>query len=244
MDRMRDIDNKGGAVMAHPAHIQTLIENANEVITLIRLHVAITGERAGRRHSVEILNKSALVLLVACWESFVEDVAKLGFEFLLKEATRPDIFPASVLALSVKSLREDKDHRKIWQLAGDGWKTVLVAHKQNVLKEYAGKLNTPRPKQVNDLLERMIGLKGVSNQWKWRGTSASQACRKLDELVTTRGEISHRVRAGKYVRKEYVLQTANFIQRLAAITSNRVARHIQEQVGKEPWPERSFKGTM
>ena len=229
--------------MAHPAHIQTLIENANEVIKLIGLHVAITGKKAGRRRGVEILNKSALVLLVACWESFVEDVAALGFEFLLKEAKTPHIFPSSVLTLSAKSLREDGDHRKIWQLAGDGWKSVLIAHKQNVLKEYAGKLNTPRPKRVNELLEKMVGLKGLSNQWKWHGMSASQACEKLDMLVTTRGEIAHRVRAGKYVRKEYVAQTADFIQRLAAITSNRVAQHIQKQVGKEPWSEMKFMGT-
>lgn len=229
--------------MAHPPHIQTLIENANEVIELIRLHVAMTGTKSGRRHGVEILNKSALVLLVACWESFVEDVAAVGFEFLLKEATTPDIFPASVLTLSAKLLREDDDHRKIWQLAGDGWKSVLIAHKDNVLKEYAGKLNTPRPKQVSELFEKMVGLRGLSNQWKWHGMSVSQACKKLDSLVTTRGEIAHRVRAGKYVRKEYVQQTADFIQRLAAITSNRVSQHIQKQVGKEPWPEMSFGGT-
>lgn len=229
--------------MAHPAHIQTLIDNAKEVIKLIGLHVAITGTKSGRRHGVEILNKSALVLLVACWESFVEDIASQGFEFLLKEAATPDIFPSSVLTLSAKSLREHDDHRKIWQLAGDGWKDVLKKHRQTVLKEYAGRLNTPRPKQVNDLLEKLVGIKGLSNQWKWRGMSASNASAKLDALVTIRGEIAHRVRAGKYVRKEYVEQTADFIQRLAAITSNRVAEHIQKQVGKEPWPQMSFMGT-
>lgn len=229
--------------MEHPAHIQTIIDNANEVIELIRLHVAITGKKSGRRHGVEVLNKSALVLLVACWESFVEDVATLGFEFLLQEAMTPDIFPSSVLTLSAKPLRDDDDHRKIWQLAGDGWKNVLKAHKQTILKEYAGKLNTPRPKQVNELIEKLVGLKGLSNQWKWPGMSASQACKKLHTLVTTRGEIAHRVRAGTYVRKDYVEQTSEFIQRLAAITSNRVAKHIEGQVGKEPWQQMSFKGT-
>jgi hypothetical protein len=229
--------------MTHPAHIQTLIENANEVIKLIGLHVAITGTKQGRRHGVEILNKSALVLLVACWESFVEDVATLGFEFMLEEAKAPDIFPSSVLTLSAKSLREHSDQRKIWELAGDGWKGVLEKHRQTVLKEYAGKLNTPRPKQVNELVEKMLGLKGLSNQWKWNGMPATQACKNLDELVSTRGEIAHRVKAGEYVRKEYVKQTALFIQRLAAITSNRVAEHIQIQVGKEPWQQMRFMGT-
>lgn len=229
--------------MTHPAHIQTLIENANEVIRLIGLHVAITGTGKGRRHGVEILNKSALVLLVACWESFVEDVGTLGFEFMLKEAPTPNIFPSSVLALSAKPLREHSDHRKVWELAGDGWKIVLEKHKQAVLKEYAGKLNTPKPKQVNELIEKLVGLKGLSSQWKWHGMSASQACEKLKTLVTTRGEIAHRVRAGKYVRKEYVKQTADFIQKLAAITSNRVAAHIKSQVGKEPWEQLSFMGT-
>lgn len=229
--------------MPHPAHIQALIDNANEVVKLIGLHVALTGTKSGRRHGVEILNKSALVLLVACWESFVEDVAVLGFEFLLREAATPNVFPTSVLALSAKPLREHNDQRKIWQLAGDGWKSVLRKHKQAVLKEYAGKMNTPRPKQVEDLIQKLVGLKGLSKQWRWHGMSASQACARLDALVTTRGEIAHRVRAGTYVRKEYVMKTAIFIQRLAAVTSNRVADHIESQVGKKPWPQMLFKGT-
>jgi len=231
------------ATTVRPAHIQALIDNTIEVMSLIGLHVVLTGTESGRRHNVEILNKSALVLLVACWESFVEDVATLGFDFLLSEAKTPDAFPQSVLTLSVKPLRGSDDHRKIWELAGEGWRTVLRKHRQEVLKEYAGKLNTPRPKQVNDLIEKMIGLKGISNEWIWHGMSNKQAVKKLDELVTIRGEIAHRVKAAKYVRKDYVEQSAQFIQRLAAITSNRVAAHLKQQTGKEAWLPMSFGET-
>jgi hypothetical protein len=231
------------ATSTNPAHIETLVENASEVIGLIDLHVAITGSKSGRRHGVEILNKSALVLLVACWESFVEDVVAVAFDFLLNEAKSPDTFPTSVLALSTRALKEDPDQRKIWGLAGDGWRTVLQGHKTAVLKEYAGKLNTPRPKQVCDLIEKMIGLKNISNQWQWTGMPAQRACDKLDRVVTMRGEIAHRVRAGRYVRKDYVVDTAIFIQRLAAVTSNRIATHIQSRVGKTPWDYMEFQGT-
>ena len=162
-----------------PAHIQTLIDNTIEVISLIGFHVVLTGKDSGRRHHVEILNKSALVLLVACWESFVEDVATQGFDFLLSEAKTPNAFPQSVLALSAKPLRESDDPRKLYELAGEGWRTVLRKHRQKVLEDYAGKLNTPKPKQVNDLIEKMIGLKGISSEWKWRGMPNNIRGKKL-----------------------------------------------------------------
>jgi len=225
-----------------PGHIQGLIDNAEEVRLLTRLHVALTGSERGRRRGVEILNKSALVLLVACWESFVEDTATLAFRFMLDEAQSPDAFPSPVLALAAKPLREHKDHRKVWELAGDGWRIVLKKHEAAVLREVAGKLNTPRPRQVDDLMERLLGLKKLSREWKWRGMSADRAATRLDEAVTTRGEIAHRVKAGEYVRKDYVESTATFIQQLAAISSNRVAQHVEARMGKAPWPRMSYRG--
>ena len=40
--------------------------------------------------------KSSLVLVVACWEAFVEDVGLAAFDYLLKHSADPSGFPNKV----------------------------------------------------------------------------------------------------------------------------------------------------
>ena len=78
-------------------------ENMKDVNRLMEIHKELTGDDAGRRHGVEVLNKSAVVLITACWEAFVEDVATLGFDFLLSETDSHDNIPKKVLAYQPKN---------------------------------------------------------------------------------------------------------------------------------------------
>jgi hypothetical protein len=41
----------------------------------------------------EVLHRAANVFIAASWESYVEDVAAEAFDFLLGNATTPDVFP-------------------------------------------------------------------------------------------------------------------------------------------------------
>lgn len=218
-----------------PFHVKNLISNTIEVMQLVKFHERIAGEGCGRKYNVEIINKSALVLLVACWESFVEDLASLAFEKLFKETKSPFVFPHKVLTLASKSLREAEDEREIWQLAGDGWRTILAAHKIKLLENKIDTFNTPRPNQIEKLFVELIGLSGLSKFWHWKGLSNQRALQILNELIQHRGDIAHRVKAAKPIRKEYVLRMASFIQRLAAISSNRVGQFIYSRTKKYPW---------
>ena len=62
----------------------------------MEIHTKIAGPTVGAKHNVEVLNKSAIVLLVACWEAYVEDLAGVSFRLLLRRAKRPDAFPSKV----------------------------------------------------------------------------------------------------------------------------------------------------
>lgn len=226
-----------------PDHLTRLIDNTSEVIELLSIHTTITGGTPGRHHKGEVLNKSALVLLVACWEAYIEDLATSSFQFLIDRATTPNVFPNNVLTEATKPIISSEDKRRIWELAGDGWKEILQAHKDNILDKHVGKLNTPRPKQIDEMFEKLIGFKKLSSNWKWRGLSNNNVKKQLDELITTRGEIAHKVKASEFVKKNYVNTIPELIQRLAAISSNRVGVYLEARTDEEPWGQYSFGKT-
>jgi hypothetical protein len=219
----------------NPSHFENLKANIIEVNNLVGIHVFLTGEKPGRRRNVEVLNKSAVVLLVACWEAFIEDLAKTSFQFLIEEARGPNDVPSVVQARSGRPLKESKDEREIWKLAGDGWREVLRAYADEMLLQTVGKLNTPRPQQIDRLFENLLGYTNLSSTWCWNQATAKKNCKKLDDLVTLRGSISHRVTANVSVKKSTVLSAFNLILRLSVISSNRTAMLLEKMVGKYPW---------
>jgi len=222
---------------SHPVHIQNLLSNIKEIRRLLDIHSKVAGAGPGFKPNVEVLNKSAVVLLVACWEAFVEDLASAAFESLLSDATSAEPFPARVLALASEGLRADKDARAVWRLSGHGWKQVLKDHKAAIIAQLVGRLNTPRPKQVDEIFERLIGLSSISSTWSWKGMANDQAVARLDRLVTLRGQIAHRVATSRAVRKEYVIRHIWFVARLSVISSNRTRDHVHSRIAKYPWEQ-------
>ena len=188
---------------------------------------------AGSRY--EVLNKSAVVLLVGCWEAFVEDLARSAFEILLKRA-KVHLFSLCVYCLRAsRGLKEDLDGRKVWQLAGKGWKDVLERHKQSIFGRYIGKLNTPKPANVDSLYKELLGINSISANWHWPGMSIKDSKVKLTGLVELRGAIAHRVKATRAVHKRDVKGYIDFINRIAIETSNQLSDYLKEKTKKRPW---------
>ena len=169
--------------MATPAlknqHLAQLLENLTEVQQLLLIHSKIAGKGRGRKYDVEVLNKGAIVLVVACWEAFVEDLADTALLLLIELAPDHKIFPADVLE------RVASKHGGInaWKLAGEGWKDALRSNLKEVLAKTTGTLNTPRAPQVDDLFLKTLGLKSLSNSWKWNGRTVAQSVAALDARV-------------------------------------------------------------
>lgn len=227
-----------------PPHVQSLISNTGEVLRLLQIHRKLAGKKPGCPPDLEVLNKAAVVLLVACWEAFIEDLAKSAFDAILTVADSPDIFPSKVLTLASKSLRESQNESEVWKLAGDGWKKVMVAHRDAIFDRYIGRLNTPRPQQVDGLIECLIGMKAISRNWQWKGMSNKTALQRLEALITLRGQISHRVTASHTIHKRYAERSIELINRLAAISSNRVADYIMSLIKIEPWITVRYQETL
>lgn len=219
----------------HPQHIQTIFDNRDEVIRLLDIHKQLVGEKPGYKANVEVLNKSAIVLLVACWEAFIEDLASEAFEIMLKNAKSHEIFPTCVLTTATRDLKTSNDERKIWELAGLGWKDVLIKHKSKVIERYIGSLNTPRADNIDKLFKDLIGFPVLSAEWHWKAKSPENVRNSLSDLITLRGSIAHRVNASRSVRKVTVEKAIEFINRLCVISHNRVNSYLATKVGEEPW---------
>ena len=224
---------------AQPApHLDQLLENLHEVDLLLGIHAAIAGATPGRKRNVEVLNKSAIVLVVACWEAFVEDLAAHALDFLIAEAKTHVIFPKAVLE------RVGSKHTgpNAWALAGEGWKQALRDNLSEVLAKTTGSLNTPRAAQVDELFVKTIGLARISSAWSWPGRKQAAAVQALNELITLRGSIAHRVQHSASVYKSSVVSAVELVSRLAVKSTNRVRLHVHAATSKYPWQGVTYKG--
>lgn len=206
-------------------------KNLTDIKLLLTLNSKEIRSKHGGPQKIEILNKSAIVLATTCWEAFIEDLASNAMEFMLKHAVDPRILPTSVLVSASNQLIKDKDERRVWDLAGDGWKAVLKAYCDSTLSC----LNTPSHKNIDRLFENLIGLKQLSKSWKWKGVTNDRALTRLDRLISTRGDIAHRLNHDNYITKQDVLDAMKLVLNISVVSSNTVRSHLLKAVGSEPW---------
>src|SRR6266849_5739461 len=151
------------------------LENSKDIVELWRIHQDVAGQGPGRKFGVEVLNRSAIVFITACWESYIEDLATESFDHLLAKATSPAAIPPKVRALATAPIWEQKDPTKVWEIADTGWRALLIAHKAATLEKWLGTFNTPKTVQVNSLYADLLGIKKLSSSWSWQGMSAASA---------------------------------------------------------------------
>jgi len=211
--------------------ITTFIENTDEVKKLLKAHETITGVKPGRRYDIEVINKSSVVLLTACWEAFVEDAAAGAFDFLISKSKDPHKIPEAIRRNVAIWNRKNEHELREWFFAGEGWRSVL----QNYKKHHVGLFNTPRAGKVDELFRDLLGLSSVSDNWKWPGMKPQKARDRLSDYITLRGSIAHRVKAGKSVGKHTAVDYLVFVSRLAVRTSNVTNKYILNLVGEAPW---------
>ena len=209
-------------------------ENKNDIGRLWKIHETVSGDGPGRKFEVDVLNRAAIVFITACWESFIEDLAKESFDFLLANAPNAQIIPSKVRDLAMRPTFEQKDSRKVWELADSGWRSVLIDHRDDVIKRWVDSLNTPRTAQVDSLFESLIDCNKVSGFWYWQNMSTEKASEKLEEYMTIRGNIAHRVDHNEAVYKNWGTDFLNHVERMAEKTEQAVFNHLTKITGIAP----------
>ncbi len=188
------------------------------------------------------LLNSTIVMMVASWEAFVEDLAKAAFQELISRAKQPKDFPKNVLTIISKTVKEDKNDHKVFSLCDSGWRDVFKEYQTLILQKYLGRFNTPSVENVNALFEDLIGLKDIKSTWRWEDYDPNDILSALDNMIKDRGDIAHRAACSQEVnlhQKFYFYSVTVF--HISAITSNRVAEHIEQLTGTRPWNPVKFE---
>lgn len=220
-----------------PRHIQTLRQSVAEVRRLVDIHTHLTGTGPGRRYDVQVLNKSAILLTVATWESCIEALVTGAAAFMAEELETSNAVPTRLSTVIASRLKAQKHDGAVWGLADSGWREYIKLEAADRIK----RLNTPSAQNIDDLVYNTIGLNNLSSQWHWLGGNNKAVVEKLNSLIEMRHEIAHGVAASRPVTKAYVKQSSLFVIRLAAISSNRVGEFLFSLTGKRPW-DRYVKG--
>lgn len=219
-----------------PSHAKNSFDkNRLDIEELWKIHEEIGGQGAGRKYGVEVLNRSAIIFITACWESYIEDLASEAFDFLLANAPTSAVIPKKVKTLASKALVADSDKTKVWEIADDGWRTVLQTHRDTTLQSWLGTFNTPKTAQVNGLYEELLGLKGLSSKWYWKNMSKDSAQSKLDDFIRVRGDIAHRLNTTSTVKKGLGIKYLQHIKGLVDCCEKAVEKHLLTQTGTVPW---------
>ncbi len=141
-----------------PRRFKNLLDNIEEIRRLLEIHSQLTGRGPGRKHFVEVLNKSAIVLLVATWEKFIEDLAEDSFNVLLKNSKNSDYISPTVKACVARNIKKEENDLEMWKLSGDNWKDVLRNYKENLFKKYIWSLNSPKAENIDALFRNLMGI--------------------------------------------------------------------------------------
>jgi len=214
-----------------PDHIANLRSNVAEVKRLVSIHTQLTGHGPGRRYDVQVLNKSAILLVVATWESFIESLVLTSASFLVDHLNDISQVPKELKSSISHRLKIDKHNEAIWLLAGNGWKEQLLVE----AKERIGRLHTPVAHNIDNLLCNTLGISLLSSHWHWPGGTNMNVVRRLQSLLDLRHEIAHGVKTSRSVTKKYVQDSNTFVIRLAAISSNQLRSHLHAVTGEYPW---------
>ncbi len=211
-------------------------ENLKDIEGLLELHEMKGGNQQGRRYGLEVLNKSAIVLITAFWEAYCEDIASEGLEHLIKHANSGDALPTELKKQIAKELKNSNHELEMWKIADDGWRIYLSDRLESLREERNRRLNTPKSENIDHLFLSTIGIRKISSSWSWsKKMTVARATAKLDKFVELRGAIAHRGQHSQSVKKQQVTDYFGFVKSLAAKTGGAVNSHVRRVTGKRLW---------
>ncbi len=214
---------------------QAFDRSAQDVERLLQIHADVGGDAQGRRFGLEVLNKSAIVLITAVWEAYCEDIAAEALEHLVSNVPSGSQLPKELKKRIIVDIKADHNELAMWDLADSGWKARAQARLASLTAERNRRLNTPKSDQIDELFAAAIGLPKVSESWPWKKMSVAKAKEKLDNYVTLRGAIAHRGAAAAGVKKAQVTDYFRHVKRLVGKTGGRVNAHVKSATGKPLW---------
>ena len=170
---------------------------------------------------IEVLKRSALILAVTAWETFLEDILREKFYPKLEQTNTPKDKNRVFNTVAGKWLEQEKSklHRTLETWTGASWKEHVRAYFDKAIAD----LNTPGSQNCTQLFKTFLDI-DLSGFWKWRGYNYNTASKRLDKVINTRGLVTHVARKASSTPKKHILSRKDlksyllFIKELAQAT--------------------------
>lgn len=184
---------------------------------------------------LDVLLRSAVVLMVSSWEAYIEDICSEALEHLVTHATDASALPKSVKQQIAFELKSSKNESDIWKIADGGWKELLRSRLASMKEGRDRGFNSPKSQQTSDFFKNAIGIDDIQKSWTIDLLEPKDSSRKLDALVALRGEIAHRGRIKEKLDIEFVSNHLKFLKKLASKTDEAISSHLKKATKKSLW---------
>ena len=203
--------------------------NLEDVRHLFSFHTTLGGPGPGKKDpNLDVLTRSAFVMTTAFWEAYCEDVVIEVVKRLASDLKSPDQLPNGLKSHIAKTIAKDQHDHAPWKLAGNEWRQVVRDDIANVTKSEDRRLGGPSSTPVIDFFREMLGIKNISEAWRWSKNSPVDSRRRLDDYIQVRNLIAHRGSLSKTLRKKRAEDYADLVERLVERTDVRVIRQVDE----------------
>lgn len=172
-----------------PTPYETFMINISNALQLIDI-----AKNVADPNSQQLLFRSAIVLSVAHWQNFNEEVIGQYSSMIQKRSkastnlsniVRDEIGKWIYAKEAIKD-NPQKSQKLIWEYANGIWKK----HYGEFAQEKIGQLNTPNTKNLVVLYKAILGIENISTIWANKITSYSPSI-ALDTVLNKRHEIAH-----------------------------------------------------
>lgn len=211
--------------------IAKLHERLADAKSLIEIHETLTGDQPGRRFGVDALNRSVILLSVAAWEGFIEDLVVEAAKRFEDEVSGPSKLPKTARNSMLSHLYDsqnwatfnEKTLDGLWSITGSHWRTTYL----NYVEQQANTLNTPNSQNTIRLLKKCLGINDCTAGWiggkRWKPDIYRK---KLDALLELRHRIAHGAVGQKAVRKVTATAAVALVQFLAEKLEETTRVHV------------------
>jgi len=198
--------------------LDNLHSSLNDIRELLSLSLTLPSIEQQR-----VIFRSAVVLLIASWEQYIEQLADSSITVLTNRLRDASTLPENVKqGMALFSVSEKRNNLReftnsVWLFADKGWKTAYIKY----CKSLTSNLNTASTNNVKELYWNILGIRDVTSTWQFQALNNEQCVVKLNDVVDLRHDIAHGANAraneltGENLREQtdFVLSIANEIYR-------------------------------
>jgi len=165
-----------------------LRSNIEDIRSLLNLSSSITDVDNQRA-----IFRSVVVLLVASWEQFVEQLADSSITVMIDRLRDPSTLPNKVKeSIAVNSVSTNRGNTKefcdsVWGFAHKGWKQEYI----NYCTKLTSDLHTASVSNVKDLYWRILGIRDLTQEWSYLSLTDTECVEKLGQIIEIRHDIAH-----------------------------------------------------